>query len=534
MPTAMPTPSAPHAQIGTPAGVPEISGGGIGGGGIDGTLPDSSPPLPDQPNLTNTAAKGFVWTLGQTLGSKVFMLGAQLALAWFLGPEIFGLFAYAMTVTMFTGQITQIGVREVLVSRQARFAQYANAGFWLSVTAGLVGCLATLAAIPIAVWWYSAPELVPILVLLAIAMPFGSLPLVADARLQNDLRFGYLSRVNTMMALWASLTMVAGALAGLGVYSLVLPEFVKVLYRGFMLWREISFRPTWRLQVHRWKYLLGDGLLVLATNGFLVAGATGDKIILGYYATKGTVGVYAQAYSLTLQTVFLLIPNLSAILFPTLSRMGDDPVRQTAALLRAIRLMAAITIPACMLQAVTSDPLVRLAFKPEWEGMIILAQILCAGMWLRVLGWTALSLLQSQRRFRTQFIFAAVSSAGFFVAVWIGARTGQDVGVAAATAIFFLLCDPVILYISIRPGGGRARDIVSACGLPIVLSLVAAGAALGADRLIPAGLPWPQVVRLGVIGTVASLFYAGLAWFLMADRRREFIGLVMRMARRGK
>ncbi|HEX7008646.1 MAG TPA: oligosaccharide flippase family protein, partial [Phycisphaeraceae bacterium] len=113
------------------------------------------------------------------MSTRVLNLLGQIALAWLLLPEDFGLISLAYTVTAFASVFQQLGLHFVLIQRQAHFRRWGNAGFWMSLTAGLASSVLILVAAPFAVWSYGNPQLWGLLLLLAmgpIIEGFGLVP----------------------------------------------------------------------------------------------------------------------------------------------------------------------------------------------------------------------------------------------------------------------------------------------------------------------------------------------------------------------
>ena len=176
------------------------------------------------------------------------------------------------------------------------------------------------------------------------------------------------------------------------------------------------------LHLRRWRFLLGDSLFVLAANAAFLLTSQGDNILMGLYSTSAAVGVYYFAFNLSIQGTMLLVVNLFEVLLPSLSSIEDDPVRQTAALLRAMRAMCLVSVPFCLLQAATARPLIHLLFGPQWYPAIPIVQVLAIGMSFHVLSWPTHGLVTAQGRFRTNFFMALWMGALFAALVYLASR----------------------------------------------------------------------------------------------------------------
>ncbi len=489
--------------------------------------------VPGAATVGERVARGVVWLIAQTVALRGVRLAGQVVLAWLLLPEHFGLIGLAHSITAFTGLIQEPGIRLVLIQRQRRFETWANPAFWLSLVTGVAGGLAIVAAAPLAAAFYDEPALVGLLLVLALDSPLHTLRTVPTARLQSEMRFKAVAQVGIVGAVCETLLTVMFAWLGYGAYSFVLPLPLTSLVVLAMLWRTAPGGVRARLQVRRWRYLLGDTALALLASLFLTVIAQADYMVLGRLFAASVVGVYFFAFRLSTQALSLVTDNVRSVLFPALTQFRGDVRRQTEAFLRAARLLALLAVPVCLLQAVLAGPVIRAVFSEQWAGAIPLLQVLSVAMAFRVVGSTSGSLNLAQRRMWFRVVVSVAYAALFLVAVVIGARAGGALGTALAVAAANLVIYPSHMYLSIRPGGGRWRDIGGMYLVPLVASGAALGAGAGLAALVPA-MPGADWVRIAVVLAVAAPLYTALfRWLAPADWKDLMGRMLQASGRRG-
>ena len=484
----------------------------------------AAPPAPAL-SLRHHAARGLAWTLMQTVGSKLIAVAGQAALAWFLDKEDFGLIALTTTAAAFAGFIQQTGLREVLVQRQSRFGKWVNPAFWIAAGFGILGALLIAAAAPLAAIAFHSPKLIGLLLVMALAAPFDAIAVIPLARLQGQLRFGFLARVALSMACLSTGLSVVLAWKGFGAYSFVLPRPIIAVAQAAIYWwaSGVQIRPT--PQLRRWRYVLGDSGVIMATAIFTIILGQGDYLVMGLLRPKAVVGVYYFAFSLSTQAAQLVAFNLAAVLFPTLSRLDTDQARQTQACIRASRLLALVGVPLCLLQAAVAGPLIRLVYHEKWIDAIAPFQALSVGMAMVVLSTSATSLIQAQRRFRFLFLWNATLSLFFILTVGAGAWLGGALSVAIAVSTFYAIFGPMGLYVSIRPGGGTWRDVVDIYARPICFGAASVGLALLLPRVVP--MLRDHLVANGLCVAVSmALIYISFAVLWAKRDVREVAGLL--------
>ena len=490
------------------------------------------PPLNVAPPLGSLAARGFAWTVLNTVATKIVGLGSQIVLAWLLlGPD-FGLAALTATVASFANLLRDAGLTQVLIHRQHKFHLWANSVFWLSLTLSAVSSLLTVAFAPLAARIFHEPGLVPLLWVSAAGGFLGGLAMLPTIRLQIDLRFGALSVVNAMMALATAALAVLLAWLGAGAYSLVVPLAATGALRAAVVWwlAPISLLP--RPQARRWRHLWGDSTVLLATAlaGMLIS--QGDYLALGLFHDAATVGLYFFAFGLSMQTIQLLTINITSVLFPALGRLGNDPSRQIDAFMNATRLIGAVGVPFCFLQAAAADPLMRLLYGQKWVEAIPLLQVLSLGTAATLVAGQTTSLLQAQGRFRTYLWCMVVFSIAFTGVFVASAAVGGALSVAVAVAGTHMVTNLLGMYVGVRPGG---------VGFSQVARLYFRTLCVGAAGVLPAALvvlAFPQtrtrpllllelvtIAGVGVCGSVLALrLLQPRVWGEMVARIRGLLG----------
>ena len=472
-------------------------------------VPKTDAPI-RQPSLTSRTAGGFAWFMGQTVGTKIVNLAGNVVLAWLLLEKDFGLVGLAYTFTIVASLIQRGSVREVLVHRQASFRRWVNPAFWMAATMGVLSGLAMAASAPIAAHVYGDRQLIGIIGVLALAAPIQSLAVVTEAKLQNQFRFKLLASIALATTVMLIVSKVLLAWLGFGAYSFVLPEpFVHAL-RAAVLWWVV--RPRIRLtpQFRRWRYLVGDSVTVLAANAAVTVALLGDCVVLGLWTSPAVVGVYYFALRNSSQTIHLFTHNVTKVLFPALSRLQGDVPRQTQAFLRASRALAVVGVPLCLLQAGVADPAVRLLFEPRWYAAIPVLQVLSVGMALRLVTEPSYSMLKAQGRFPLFLRLGVVSTVVYYAFAGVGVWRGGMLGVAVGVAAWLVVVGPIQLFLAIRPGGGRMRDVLGVYLAPCGAGALAVGLGVGAAEALPRSVPARDLARAIVTALVAIAAYLPL------------------------
>lgn len=469
----------------------------------------------DTGSLTHRTSRGFAWMISQAMATKVVTAVGQIIVAWYLLPEDFGVISIAFMFSIFPLLIQQGGLKEVLIARHAHFRRWANSAFWMSMVLGLAGGVVMAAVAPVAAHLYQQPVLTGLLLVIAVLFPLESISIVPLAHMQGQMRFRLVAAMEMGKALLLTALTIVLAWWGFGPYSLIVPRVVVSVIVAVVCWSVAPVSLRGRPQMRRWRFLISDGTLVIAANACDYMMQYVGPFLLSLSEDTAIVGLFWFASYHSTQATALITYQLGSVLLPALSKLHFEPERQTDAFLRAVRMLACIAMPACLLQAALIDPVVHLLFPAKWWDAIVLLQVLSIGMAMRAAGWPAIAMLQAQRRFATRMGLAVVSLATLAALVVAGMRLDEQNparGAAIGAALQMFIIEPFVLYLAVHPMGHGWRRVGSALLIPAAIAIgTVAPAALAAWGI--GALKGRHLWQCVVIVLIAMALYLPLLWF---------------------
>lgn len=475
-------------------------------------------------NLGRAAAGGFMWLLSATVLGKIISLICNVMVSWYIVREDGDLVAMTFMVMTFANLIREWGTAQVLMSRGKRFHLWAPVGFWLTLSLGLIGMIAMIGVAPVIAWVMHEPKLLTLILMMAVLQPIQASCTVPLVKLQLDLRFRIVAYLAILLGPGNSVLILAFAYFGGHAYSYIFASIIVTVLRAIICWwlepTHVGLRP----RPNRWKYLASDSAIVGIGWIFVAIISQGDYCLLKLFHGKGVVGVYWYGFNLSLQTVILLTANLSAVLFPVMTKMKDNPARLHDAYMRATRILMVIGAPACLLQAALASPLIHQFFSPEWYGSIPVVQLLSIGMAFRLLDLPTVNLIQAEGRFRLYLTTCTIALIAFFIFGFIAALSFNDAhaatAMAAAIALTYMVWQPTQMYLAIRKEEHAWGKMLST----VLPPLLAPGAWLGvvywiAPRIVGAD----QLLQAAFIFIIGASGCAGIMWLIMPDACRELL-----------
>jgi PST family polysaccharide transporter len=461
------------------------------------------------------------WSAANSLLQRVSQLGVSVLLARLIAPEQFGVFAVALVVLNIVLSVSEMGVSVALVRSTEPVDKMAPTVTTLSIGSGvLLAAICTLGA-P----WFAAaldtPEATGVIQLMSLALVIAGASAVPGALLQRDFRQDHKFAADTSAFVVSTVVVVVLALAGFGAWSLAWSRIAANLTAAVIMfaYTKERYRPGFDLKQAR--ALLGFGLPLAGASLLVFAVMNVDYIVVGSVLGTLQLGYYLLAFNLSSWPVGAFSAPVRSVSLAAFSQVRDDPDLFQRTFTRALRLLALFTVPACVLLAALSDPLVRTVYGERWApAAVALALLVLLGAF-RVALELGYDYLASAGRTRAILVIHVVWLVTLVPLLALGARLDGIRGVALAhSAVVLLFIVPAYL-IAFRPYGLRVRALGAAVARPVLGGVVMAAVVLAVRWVVPGQL-WQLAV-----GTVLALAaYAAV----VSPLRHEALGVLRRSA----
>jgi O-antigen/teichoic acid export membrane protein len=233
--------------------------------------------------------------------------------------------------------------------------------------------------------------------------------------------------------------------------------------------------------------------------GWLMLGALamnlinmGDYFVIGFVVGPAVVGVYFFAFQLVAQMTVMLSDNLQQVLFPTLTRLQDEPERLRSATLRTLRAFSFLAAPASLGLAVTIPFIEQVIWQGKFAHDAVPAvQILCLFFAFRLTNGFTMSVLKARGAFQGWFWTTLVEGVGVVAAATLGAWLGgQPWTIALAVGVWAVISRLGITLYAVRPNEITPMEVADALLRPLLLAVAA-----GAVVMIPS---WALAERMEV------------------------------------
>jgi O-antigen/teichoic acid export membrane protein len=464
------------------------------------------------------------WRSGSQIVAQIVMWASTFLVIRLLQPSDYGLFAMTQIVLSlmslmngysFTGALVQAGEID-----SRRISQVF--GMLILMNFGLAAAQFLLA--PSAAAYFRQPIVADMLRVQSILHLFTPFIMMPQALLSRHIDFRTQARANLAASLFAALTAVGCAYAGMGVWTLIAAPIALFGTRAVLLgllgrwW----IWPSFRFAGAGATLGFGGAMLLSETLWFIQTQA--DVFIAGRVLDAHSLGIYTTALFLSQILVNKFLPPLNEVAFPAYARLQNDRAAAASAFLKAARIIMLVALPFGVGLALTAEPLVATVLGPKWIQTGPVVAILGLSVPFVALRTIYQPVTNALGR---PGIMAMISGAGAIImpiSFLIGVRYGA-IGMAWAWLGGFPLLALVASMLSLPVIGARPAELIEAVRPALMASAAMAIVVLGIDSQLPPLAPGWRLALLVAIGAtvyVATLFL--IARSVIAELKGLLVG----------
>ena len=468
------------------------------------------------------------WSATAKLSSQLISWAITLLVIRLLSPGDYGLVAMSMVVISFVSMFAEFGLSSALVQRANVDERMLRQAFAAILSMNLSLALILVLVAPFVGVFYDEPGVVPILRVFALQFVLSAFAIIPDALLQRRMEFRNRSLLALSGAVLNSLTTLALALAGAGVWALVLGSLASQLWSTLGLQKLSPFLRRPDFSIPEMLRLFRSGGQLTAANVFLIFYSQVDVLICAKLLGNEIVGFYSVALHLASLPTQRIAPIVNQVAFPAFSRIQHDLSDVATKALLGIRLLSFLAFPSMWGFSSIAPEFVEVILGPNWIPSIFPMQVLAVALSLRLVGSFIGTALYGMGRFdivlHNSVWAAAVSSPLFFVGAHIGALGGLSLAWLVVVPFIFV---PAMLRSA--PAIGLSFKQVLAAMLPAAgVASAMYCAVVGVRFVLADGVG--AAMRLCILVTVGALVYCGVSFVLNRRGMSEALQMMRSLA----
>jgi O-antigen/teichoic acid export membrane protein len=463
-------------------------------------------------SVAHRSVTAAAWNIFASLAQVVVLFVRSIILARLLPVEVFGIYAFAMSVVTLTSAFPIFGMWGAFLHRALESQdedQLAAVHFTLKALFTLVWAAVLLAAAMI----FTEGE--TRLALMLLTLIYGGIHLAQTPRLILTRRVVHrrMALLQLLDVLLSSILAIALAWQGATLWALIGTDVVTltVTILGFYVWRPV-WRPHlgWSLPIVR--YLLSFGSRTLVADLLRRALDRVDDLWTGLALGETALGFYSRAYGFAIYPRFILALPINTVAGGTYAELKGDRVRLSKAFFRTNAFLVRTGFLLGGLLALVAPEFIRLALGEKWLPMLTAFRLMLVYTLFDPIKITVADVLTVSgapgKVVRARAIQLALLVAGLLsLGTWLGIA-----GVAIAVDAMLIVGIAILLWQARAYVDYSLRGLFLVPGLALIAGIALASAAVAIPAL--QGSDW---ITAAIKTAVFSCSYLGIV--LILERR---------------
>ncbi len=474
----------------------------------------------------NSVAGGSVWRLSERFLSQGVAFLVSLLLARLLTPEDYGSVSIILVFINLADVLVVNGFGNALIRKKNADELDFSSVFYCTLAISVALYLVLFFLAPTVGKLYGDPTLSQILRVFALRLPVGALNSIQHAYVARKMIFRkyFFSTLGGSLA--SGVVGVAMAIYGFGVWAIVGQYLSGTVVSTVVLLFTVSWRPRALFSLRAAKPLLRFGWKLTATSFLGVLFAQLRSLMIGKVYTEAELAYYDRGRNFSTLATDNVGYALLSVLFPTLSRVSDDPTRLKKTLRAALRIISFVVLPASVGLAVVASPLIRLLLTEKWVDCIPFVQLLSFATSISMLGDVSLQALSAKGRSDTVLKLELFKRPVFLLLLIVTLKI--SVLAVAVSTLVYSVCSALINLPALKKHLDYSltealRDLLPATALSGAMALAAS-----LWLLVPMPLPLCLLLQMTTGATVYLTLAALTKSSSLAFIRHAVRGLVLK------
>lgn len=321
--------------------------------------------------------KSLFWKLFEQGGTAVVTLLIQIVLARLLSPDEFGMLAIMLVFVNIGNVIVQSGLNTAIIQAPDATERDYSTVFWMSLTTSVVLYAVVFCAAPAVADFYAMPAAVTPLRVLVLVLVINAYNSIQEAIVARNLEFHKTFRATITAGVVSGATGIGVALAGGGIWALVLQQIVQQGCKCLVLALQVPWKPHFVFERARAVTLFRFGWKLLA-SGLLDQGYQSlSDLMIGKVFSSSDLGYVSQGKRYPNALGGLLDGAIQPVMLSAVAHAQSDHALVKRIARRALKTSTFLVAPAMALFAAAAEPIVRVVLGEAWVPCVPFLQMYC-------------------------------------------------------------------------------------------------------------------------------------------------------------
>lgn len=327
-------------------------------------------------NIKQELFKGVFWSAVEKYSGIVLSIVISMILARLLGPKEYGVVAIATVLISFLSLFCNMGLGPAIIQRKDLTHEDCNSLFTFSLLVGASLSILFFCSSWGIAWFYDDQQLVPICQLLSIQLLASAANMVPNALMNKNKRFKEKAKRTLFFQVVCGVFAIATALAGAGVYALIITPLVTSI--GVFCWNwsfyKVYIDKTFNLEPIKRVFSFSSFQFLFDICNYFSCNL--DKIIIGKFFSVSSLGIYEKSYNLMQMPISNVSFVLNPVLQPVMKDLQDDKKTLNEKFLKIVKLTSTISFPLGVILWGMAYECIHFFYGGNWDAAIPVFKIL--------------------------------------------------------------------------------------------------------------------------------------------------------------
>lgn len=330
--------------------------------------------------LKEKTAKGLLWGGISNGAQQALNLVFGIFLARLLSPSDYGMIGMLTIFSLIATALQESGFIAGLNQKAKANDEDFNAVFWFNVICSVTIYIVLFFSAPLIAVWFRQPVLTPLARLSFLSFVISSLGTSPRAWLFRNMRVKENAIVSIIALMSSGITGITLAWNGFAYWGIAIQNLTFCFMTTACSWWYAEWHPTWQINLHPLRGMIGFSSKLLATNIFTHINNNIFSIFFGRLYGEETVGYYNQANKWTGMGHTLLTGMIWNVTQPLFARLpANQPERMQCVFRKMLRFTTFLSCPALFGLALIAPEFITIAITSKWLPSALLMQVLCIG-----------------------------------------------------------------------------------------------------------------------------------------------------------
>ena len=317
-------------------------------------------------NFKQKVLHGVAWSFIDRGADQALRFIMSIVLARLLFPEAFGQIAMINVIFDVAIQVANGGFGVSLINKKNHTHMDECVAFYSNICGAILCSTLIFAMAPMVAGFFKQGELKLIIRALSCTTLVSSFSSIQSTLLIKKMEFKKQAKISVITTAISGIMAIILALAGFGVWSLVMQSISRSLCGCVLLWIFFKWRPSLIFDFKAFRSMFNYGWKMFFSEIVNIGFNNIHNIIIGRCFSTAALGLYSRGRQLQQLPIDTMWSAIGRVSFPAFSMLKDDREKLNRSFNRAMCIIAFVGVPMMFILAASAQNIVRLFYSAKW------------------------------------------------------------------------------------------------------------------------------------------------------------------------